>query len=285
MGEERLMFDELLGDLGSLTAWELQKPLQEIASGTSAFGPMDEWHDWYHYLLGQLVPRGHESFVSSVLESLVTGFMAIYPNGIHTPPYKGFEGDVLNTLGRCMMDPRCWNGDEVVLGTMLRRSNNNPKKVWLWWDASGDFSASMFLCLKYLPPSLVPGWLTSVLAIRSPHWRAQVLVWLVGAHDMLRGVVRWPSEFLIEARPSVGWEWSHCLQPELATAEQAGAAPVDSFLPEPSRSAALSVAKVYFTEEVFLTWLDSIAQVPYLQAELAEIPSTFERLYVPGRPA
>jgi hypothetical protein len=280
MGDERRMFHELMGDVGSLTAWELQEPLQEIASGTSSFGPHAEWHDWYHYLLGRLLPRGHENFVSSLLESLITGFFAIYPNGVHIPPYRQFHSDILNTLGRCMMDPRCWNGEDVVVGSMLHRSNNNPNQVWCWWDASGDFSASMYLCLKYLPPSLVPSWFASVLAIRSPHWRAQVLVWLVGSNELLRGVVRWPSELQIEAHPSVGWEWSHCLRAELATSDQSGAEPVDSFVPRSSREGALAVAREHFTEDVYLAWLESISQVPYLHAELAAIPSTFESLYV-----
>src|SRR5262245_14259846 len=42
MGERRRMFHELGGDLGQISAGDLQKPLQEIASGTSSFGPMAE---------------------------------------------------------------------------------------------------------------------------------------------------------------------------------------------------------------------------------------------------
>ncbi|MBI3528799.1 MAG: hypothetical protein HY067_12625 [Betaproteobacteria bacterium] len=280
MGEERRLFCELQGDLASLAARELQAPLQEIASGTSSFGPMQEWHDWYHYMLGQLLSRGHEHFVSSLLESLITGFVALYPNGVHSPPYRQFLDDALVTLGRCMMDERCWNGTDIVLGTLLHRSNNNPNRVWCWWDASGDFSASMFFCLKYLPSPLLQGWLQSVLAIPSPHWRAQVLAWLVGAHGILNGRIQWPSEFLVEARPSVGWEWSHCLRAELAAADAAEAPAVPSLLSADSRSRALQAVDAYFTEDVYLEWLLSISSVPYLEAELAEIPSTFEGLYV-----
>jgi hypothetical protein len=39
MSEERRFFHELRGNLDGLTAWHLQEPLQEIASGTSSFGP------------------------------------------------------------------------------------------------------------------------------------------------------------------------------------------------------------------------------------------------------
>ncbi|UUZ46943.1 hypothetical protein LP420_25160 [Massilia sp. B-10] len=63
---------------------------------------------------------------------------------------------MLTTLGRSLMEPHCWNGTEIKVGAMLRRSNNNPAQVWGWWDASGDFSASMFFCLEVLAPGLRP---------------------------------------------------------------------------------------------------------------------------------
>jgi hypothetical protein len=263
MSEERHVFHELEGDLATLSAWQLQRPLEEIASGTSSFGPHAEWHAWYHYLLGQLLPRSHEAFVSPLIESLITGFIALYSNGINVGPYPQFRSDALVTLGRCMMEARCWNRSEIVVGSMLHRSNNNPNRVWCWWDASGDFSASLFFCLKYLPPPLIRDWFQSVLDIASPHWRAQTLVWLIGAHEMLSGRTNWPSEFLAEARPSIGWEWSHCLRPELASADESGVPPVPSLLPESSGIQVLELVHSHFTEDVFLDWLTSIARVPY----------------------
>lgn len=280
MGEERRLFPELQMDLDALSVRELQAALEEIVSGTSAFGPLEEWHDWYHYLLGQLVPRSHDTFVSSLLEILVTGFVTQYPNGIHHPPYPEFRQDVLSTLGRCLMEPQCWTGSEIVVGSFLRRSNNNPNQVWLWFNASGDLSASLFLCLKYLPISAVKMWFRSVLEIESPHWRAQIIVWLVGAHELLLGLKRWPSELEIGAYPSVSWDWSHCLTPELAVDEQLGAPPMICWLPEEACAQLFGEVRSYFTEDVFLAWLESISKVEYLQRELAEIPASFERLYL-----
>lgn len=280
MGDERRMFRELLGNLDEITTRDLQEPLAEIATGTSSIGPMEEWTDWYHYLLGALLPRNHESFVSYLLESLLTGFMAIYPKGIYREPYEGFREDVFLTLGRCMMDSMCWNGSDIAIGKVLRQSNNNPNHVWVWWDASGDFAASMFFCLKYLPESSVESWLRSVFDIPSPHWRAQVIVWLVGAHGILNDVMRWPSEFSMEARLYIGWEWSHCLKVEMAARDDSDAPPMSTFIPEAARTSALNVVRSYFTEDQFLEWLDCISTIPYLESELAEIPSTFETLYV-----
>lgn len=109
------------------------------------------------------------------------------------------------------------------------------------------------------------------------------MVWLVGSRDMLDGLVRWPSEFVIESRPSIGWKYSHCLRPELATSDESGAPPVSSLLSESARLQVLNTVSAYFTEEMFLEWLTLIARVPYLETELAEIPSTFEHMYVCGR--
>jgi hypothetical protein len=283
MGEQRHMFCELLGDISKLSANELQEPLEEIASGTSCFGPRKEWNVWYHYLLGTLLPRGHEAYIEDILEYLITGFIALYPNGVHQAPYKEFQDDVLLTLGLCMMDRHCWNGADIAIGKILHRSNNNPNQVWCWWDSSGDFSASMFFCLKYLPEPLVEGWLRSILAIPSPHWRAQLLVWMVGAHDILNNVIKWPSEFPEGVIPSVSWAWSHCLKSDLAISNEGGELPMASLLPESSRLQALNVFHSYFSEELYLEWLLCISEVPYLEEELAEIPNIFENLYVKPR--
>ena len=282
MGEERRLFPELQMDLDALSVRELQAALEEIVSGTSAFGPLEEWYDWYHYLLGQLMPRSHEAFLYPLLEILVTGFVSQHPNGIHNPPYPEFRQDVLSTLGRCVMEPQCWNESQIVVGSFLRRSNDNPNKVWLWWDASGDLSSSLFLCLKYLPAPLVQTWFRSVLEIDSPHWRAQIIAWLVGAHELLTGIKRWPSELELGAYPSVSWDWSHCLRIELALEDKSGAPPMICWLQETARTQLLEQVRSYFTEDVFLAWLESISTVGYLQRELADIPSSFERLYLKG---
>ncbi|MES2185542.1 MAG: hypothetical protein V4505_13395 [Pseudomonadota bacterium] len=278
--DSRRMFDELHRDLASISVRELMEPLVEIASGTGSFGPMPEWHSWYHYLLASLLPRSHECFVDYLLEPLITAFIAQYPNGIYRRPYQEFEQDVLSTLGRCMMDSVCWSGDDIAIGRVLHRSNNNPNKVWCRWDASGDLSASMFFCLKYLPEQQVQAWMRSVLAIPSPHWRAQILVWAVGAHALLLGNQRWPSEWDVKDYPHIGWDWSHCLRPELAASDESGAPPLGCLVPAGNRSQALAALANHFTEEVYLDWLASFSKFPYLEAELGYLPATFESRYV-----
>ncbi len=60
MGDDRLMFDYLYGDIKQMPIVDAIKALEDIITGTCYFGEYDEWNSWYHYLLGQLVPRSHE---------------------------------------------------------------------------------------------------------------------------------------------------------------------------------------------------------------------------------
>ncbi len=60
MGARRRMFTNLQGDLDLVTAAELEKAFSEIASGTGSFGRFEEWSDWFHHMLGRVVPRAHE---------------------------------------------------------------------------------------------------------------------------------------------------------------------------------------------------------------------------------
>lgn len=278
MGEERRHFPELMGNLDALAAGDILRPLAEIASGTVSFGQRQEWRDWFHYLLAQCAADDRAWIDETLTELLVTGFMAHYGEGTASA-YPGFQQDVLATLGRCLMEPRCWQDGDIVVGRLLHRSNRNPSQVWRWWDASGDLSASLLLCAKYLPATQVGGWFRSVLAIESPHWRAQMIVWLIGAHALLTGLQRAPSELDPEAYPAITWGWSHCLRPSTTT-EAGEISPIVDWLPQPARTQLLDEVRACFTDDVFVAWLESIGRVDYLQRELADLPSTFERLYM-----
>lgn len=281
MGDERKMFDQLLGDIDSLSAEDLREPLEEIVSGFSSFGAYEEWVNWYHYLLVALIPRGNHHYLESMFEYLITGFIGLYPNGIEVAPYKGFRTDVMRTLGRCIMEKECWDGSDIVVGRLLHRSNNNPNKVWCWWNASGDFSSSMFFCLKYLPEEEIATWLKSVLRISSAHWRAQLIVWLVGANNFFQDEFFWPAELKQNVQPRVAWAWSHCLRANMESNPR-GALLVDkpAFLPRENRLAALRVLREEITEHRYLEWLESMSSYPYLLEEMGHTTQSFEKLYL-----
>jgi len=279
MGEHRRHFPELMGSLQTLEANDLLRPLGEIASGTVSFGHRQEWRTWFHYLLAQLACDDREWAGETLTEGLVTGFMAHYPDGVVDAPYVEFRQDVLATLGRTLMQPQRWRNGDIVVGRVLHRSNDNPQQTWGWWTAHGELSAALLLCLKYLPPAHVRAWFRSVLAIESPHWRAQIVVWLIGAHDLLTGVKGSPSELDPAAYPSIDWSWSHCLRP-VDVSERPGSGSANDWLPRNARAQALEEVRVHFTDDVWLSWLESIGRVDDLQRELADLPSTFECLYL-----
>jgi hypothetical protein len=274
MGKTRAMFWDLMGDLDALPIGELSTPLFEIASGALAFGERDEWTFWFHHLLARTLPRAHDEYAFySLIEPLTTAFFALHPQGVREP-YKGFRADALATLGRSMMNPSCWNGDRIRLGSFLHRECNPRVGVWFWYDASGDFSASMFFCLKYLDAESIAPWLRSVLDIPCPHWRAQIMVWFVGAHDLLAGRILDPADYDRRDRPSLSWVSSHLLRCDPALGLDA------AFLPRANRDATLATLASFMNDDVYLDWLCSIADVDYLESELADLPERFRELYV-----
>jgi hypothetical protein len=278
MGETRYMFESLTGDLLKTDLDEIQKALYEIASGSFCFGDRAEWRDWFHYLLVTTAPRVHEIRASRALvESLVTAFVSQYPDDVVDEAYPGFRMDALNLLGKRMMDASCWEGTEIRIGAFLHRGLIETAERWCWDDASGDFSASMFFCLKYLAPEQIGPWLASALSIPAPHWRTQLVVWFVGAHDLLCGRVAAPSHFTYSDRPSLCWEASHLLQEERFSASGG------RFLPAANCAAAIDALHAHMTEEVFLDWMSSFARVDYLESELAELPDRFWELYGAAR--
>jgi hypothetical protein len=276
MGEHRRMFDHLLGDPTSLSAEDLRKPLEEIASGTAAFGPLDEWTDWYHYLLAQLIPRSHDTYIEALLEILITGFLTQHPGGPGNEPYVGFFADALDTLGRCLMDAACWPDGDIDVETCL-----NPRALgesWRWSQASGKLSSSMFFCLKYLAPEQIAPWLKSVLSITNIYWRAELIAWFVGAHGLLDGPIRQVSELQETATPEIAWDSSSCLKGNY-TGDYSGKAKICDFLPEENRRAAVEAVRSVMTEARFLKWVESVARDESLDFELGGLEFRFWELY------
>ena len=136
MGEEREMYPELLGDLDQLSDEQLTVPLVEIASGTSSFGPMDEWTEWYHYLLPRLLERQWPRHIYHPAELLVTGFIAQHPDSKGGSPYASFRSDALATLGQYIMSQHFWQ----VAATDVPKCFNKwkgPSGICGWYRVGG----------------------------------------------------------------------------------------------------------------------------------------------------
>lgn len=278
MSETRRMFPELAGDIDTLSTWELDRALEEIASGPASFGQFEEWTEWYHYLLPRIVRRSHEAFVIPLLEILITAFMSQHPSGLAREPYSGFREDVLATLGRAMMMAECWPGGHPDLFLCLNKSYMPGAGRWLWDEASGKLSASMFFCLKYLDADAVEPWFKSILDIRSTHWRAQLLVWLVGAHGLLTGAIQQPAQLGEDKWPTIEWNWSHCLTGNY-TGSFTGQEPISEFLPAANRRRLLHVVHQSVAAGVIPEWVDAFARYPDLVGELLNLPERCVELY------
>jgi hypothetical protein len=274
MGNNRRMYPELAGDLAAIDISGLQDAFEQIYSGTSSFGNLPEWNEWYHFLMPRLIHRHAEASVAALNEYLIGAFFVLHPEGINDEPYRGFRDDCFATLGQCMMDGTFWCNGQIQVGTCLHRSNNNPAKYWGWDTASGDFSASAFFCAKYLRPAEIEPWLDSILTIQSAHWVAQIMVWLLGAHEVFSGAILQPSQF--GERPDVSWAWSHVIRGDYH--DGISTRTID-FVPRANRDEILRVLVGHLSPELFFGWLDLIKRYPYLEAELAELPSQFAQVY------
>lgn len=279
MSDERRMFVELFDPPSGLPVDLLQHALYEIASGTGSFGPLDEWRAWFDYLLPHLVRRSHETYVDPLLEVTITAFITQYPTGIDDEPYSGFRTDVLNSLGRCLMDKVCWPGGEIDVRVCLNKCFVQSIGLWYWGNASGSLSASLFFCLKYLRSDELQTWFESVFHISSPVWRAQVMVWLLGAHSVLTGTVKSPSRFPTRDSPQIEWDECHVLTGYYLDDHSPSRGEPVEFIPPANRQTALDIVTAYFTDDVFLEWLESISSVPSLEAEVADLIFWFRDLY------
>lgn len=275
MAEDRRRYPELLGDLARLSFTDFDTPFQDIISGPVSFGHMDEWTDWFHYLAPRLVPRHHEAEVwASILELLACGFFSQHPHSDGPEPCEGFRIDMARTLGRCLMAPECWpNGRFDVLVGLDRRYEVLGEQ-WFWDNSRGRFSSSMFLCLKYLPATAVGPWMTSALQIKDARWRAHVMVWFIGAQDLLTGRVNQPGEMSSGDYPGVSWYWSHVLQGAY-TGDHSGRFAAAIFLPEPNRVAALGAVRAHFTDAILDEWLTSVGASDDLRRGLGDLPLQF----------
>jgi len=277
MGDQREMYTYLLEqELDVMDRSQMVNPLVEIASGTCSFGPMAEWQSWFNYLLPRLVPIALQPCKLQIHELLVTAFITQHPAGVFEPPYRGFREDALHTLGQLIMDRSKWNGGQVSLGRVLIHPPSDLRDSWGWWEVSGDLSASLFFCIKYLMVDEIEGWVRSVLAISDSHWRAQILVWLVGSDLLLGEKAAQPSD-LEDREPRVEWELSHRLagnytgrfdEPILLT----------PFIPNANKVAFRAALRDYLTDSQLLEWRKSIEKIDYLALEALPIIDGIENV-------
>lgn len=290
LGEKRHFFGGLAEKpVAEADAGALGRVLFEIASGTNSFGRRDEWEAWFRYMLPDLAARGHETHAFEfTLEPTVTAFMVLLPGGLEGE-YEGFREDALASLGACLMGPGMWDASGVEaeevghpLARFLAWEERDGSLRLAAWDGSEAcdvLSASLFFCLKYLREEEVAPWAASVFAVEDLYFRAALVVWLLGALDVLEAEDAKPRA-LEKSRPQLGWHNSFLLESTYDEGEPGGAC---EFLPRANRAAFVRAVRSAVTPEVLLAWADSFSEDALLSESLYGAPDLlFDRLLKEG---
>ncbi|HEY4371168.1 MAG TPA: hypothetical protein VGN52_04560 [Burkholderiales bacterium] len=277
MGKQRRMFTELIeNDITGLRPAALIDPLREIASGTGSFGRMREWRDWFNHLLPHLVPMAGPPNGGEIRELLISGFFTQYPADMPYLPYREFRADALATLGCTIMGAGDWSGNPPMLKRMVGDDGRFANEAWPWRGTGGDISACLFFCLRYLPVSTIGDWAASALTIDDPHWRAQLMIWLVGARRILGNPKAQPAD-LSDQYPSIEWSLADCLKGNYSGSFAEPVVP-EPFIPIANRSAFDRAVAAFFTPQLRQGWIDSIDAVDYLANGAAPAMSALEAM-------
>jgi hypothetical protein len=291
LGGERYFFEWLTETpVAEADSGELNRVLFDIASGTNSFGRQDEWESWFRYMLPDLALRGHETHAFEfMLEPTITAFMVLFPGGLEGE-YEGFREDALASLGACLTGPGMWDASGVEAGAIdyplarfLAWEEQDGALLFADWDAwraCEPLSASLFFCLKYLREEEVAPWVESVVAIEDPYFRAALVVWLLGALDLLESGEAKPRA-LEKSKARLSWHNPFLLESTYGGGGDAGGAP--EFLPRENRAAFVRAVRRSVTPETLLAWADAFAEDELLSESLYNAPELlFDRLTKEG---
>ncbi|HEY1707875.1 MAG TPA: hypothetical protein VGG10_06385 [Rhizomicrobium sp.] len=272
MSKERKYYRDLCEkNLHDLDCLEVSDALREITSGITCFGELEEWRVWFHYILSQMTECAFEACAfHHWLEPLISAFMVVYPSGVKDEPYRGFLKDVFETLAVSPMQPSLWEDGDIILEKSLLYFAPGLG-VWQWNEKVADeFSALLFFCLKYLPPSSVDGWVQSIIALPSVLYRAQFLLWLLATRDILFGKIDSPENFPKKNHIEIDWENSHCiaLRP---TGNEGSVYAKETFLPAENVAAFRLALETHLTQAMVLEWLRSFESDPMLKSEMLDM--------------
>jgi len=267
MGERWLYTDLLDKDSERWPAGEIGGAVNSLASGPGCFGLRQEWTDWLHFLVPRLLARCDDWRWADIYESLVTAFMAQYPDELAEYPYEGFLDDTLATLGRVPMAAANWKDGQIAgCGVVqpIEITRNGP-----FLSCGGSFSAALFLNLMYLDEEQVARWLASVLAIKDPIWRIKTVMWVAQSKPLLLEVGKQPLDLKYEPDWGSGWHDCWCLH---------GSNPAPNVDPSQVVLPFLGVRR----QDLFRSELQqrlSQASLESLDAEIAEMEQAVPEMY------
>jgi len=272
--DERVVYNSLLDKgVADHSLEELEEILMSIASGLKCFGHADNWEDWCAYILPELIPRAFEYRSDYLIEYLVTAIMVVMPDASKPVYYGSFKEDALATLGQAIMAPERWpHGPESAW--CLHDHWEAPTGYPVWGNASGDLSASIFFCLKYLATDDVRGWVKSVFDIPCPRWRGQILVWLCGTKYLIDGKISQPSELDMDNDLYRSTQWSNGYTIDGSIVSYSEKYPKSPqpipFLSRDNRQAFDNCVQELLSEDLLARWLESMKPFPHLIKHITE---------------
>jgi hypothetical protein len=282
IGKERKMFRELVEkSISELSDSYLDHVLFEIGSGTKSFGHMKEWDEWFSYLLPRLIEKWSiRATNQDGIEQLITTFICLYPRnsigGLST-----FRNEIIVTLPHSIMAGRLW--EEWI----DQRSSQETKRpvflksgfgqAWTIGKAENSLSAALVFCLKYLNPDEIESWVQSMLAIEDPYWRAALIIWL-SAVDELSEEFEVTYPMIASAPAKIEWNYSFILDPRGDPRKDTASTAGENLLPLENRKVFLRGIRTTLTEDIYLSWIDSISAVSELSKSMSyHLDLFFER--------
>jgi hypothetical protein len=156
--------------------------------------------------------------------------------------------------------------------------------MWNAGEADNNLSAAMFFCLKYLYEDEIPNWVKSLTEISHVLWQANLVVWTLGAFDLLNEKLVLPVA-IEAARPQISWEHSHVLGSKARSEENDSFVHLKfndnrTFLPAGNTHLFLAEVKKYFTEEKIVELADRFSLDEDIALSTFGIPERlFEKLF------
>lgn len=285
--KERRLYTELIDQpFENIKNSDLVNILFEISSGTKAFGHRDDWDEWFKFLLPSVILRSDDFlyFKSMVGPHVISAFMSVYWTGI-VEEYKGFRDDVMNSLSIWLMNRELWYEFRDEGGRTFPRTHvldkyedgaGNLRLDWHSGHSDENLSASMFFCLKYLYPQEIPSWVTSLFAIEDTHWKAALMIWLLGSYDMLNEGVVIPSR-VEKSKPDVSWDDSHCLGSTYGSIDAKYPPSLEyndnkDFLPPENTKVFLEEIGKFVTVDLIYKWSEFFEKDPFVRESTRGVP-------------
>ncbi len=211
--------------------------------------------------------------------------MSVYWNGI-SEEYKGFRADVINSLSLCLVNDNLWFDyfDEKTK-TVYPRANfldtykDGKDQLRLDWNSgksNESLSALMVFCLKYLNPEEISSWIKSLFSIGDIYWKGALMVWLLGAYDILKQPIIVPS-MIEKANPLLDWENFHTLGSSYGSVN-AKYPPAEEFndnkdfIPTENAKCFLEEINKYLTDDLILEWAESFGQDKFVAESTYNVP-------------